>query len=146
MTAAEPENVPARTPDHPSTADSPVAPLDHLAERLGGRASVKAVYGEPVIADGVTVVPVAEVGFGFGFGAGRKFGDAEAAKTAEGKGGGGGAGARPLGYLEIRDGTVTYKPIRSPWRDLILPLAALVIVNALPKAVRALRRRRGHRA
>ncbi|MET9972827.1 hypothetical protein ABZZ80_44970, partial [Streptomyces sp. NPDC006356] len=35
--------------------------LEHLADRLGGSASVTAVYGEPVTADGVTVIPVARV-------------------------------------------------------------------------------------
>ena len=33
--------------------------LDRMAERIGGRASVKAVFGEPIERGDVTVVPVA---------------------------------------------------------------------------------------
>ncbi|KUO15707.1 sporulation protein [Streptomyces dysideae] len=112
--------------------------LERLAEKLGGRASVTAVYGEPVTAHGVTVIPVARIGFGFGGGAGREVG---ATRTGDGGGGGGGAGARPLGYIEIKDGTATYKPIRDPWVDVVVPLTALVLATALPKIVKALRRR-----
>jgi hypothetical protein len=53
----------------------------------------------------------------------------------------GGAEARPLGYIEIRDGTATYKPIRDPWSDIVLPLAALAIGGAMRKILRSLRRR-----
>jgi uncharacterized spore protein YtfJ len=112
--------------------------LERLAGKLGGRASVTAVYGEPVTADGVTVIPVARVAFGFGGGAGREVG---ATKGAEGGGGGGGAEAKPLGCIEIRGGTAAYKLIRDPWSDVVLPLAALVIGGAVPKILRSLRRR-----
>lgn len=81
------------------------------------------MYGEPVTQDGATAIPVARVGFGFGDGAGRETGST---KTAEGGGGGGGAEARPLGFIEIKDGTATYKPIRDLWADIALPLTALL--------------------
>lgn len=97
-----------------------------------------AVYGEPVTADGVTVIPVAKVGFGFGGGAGREVGTT---KTSEGGGGGGGAEAKPLGYIEIRDGSATYKPIRGPWSGVVPPLAALLVGGAVPKILPLLRRR-----
>ncbi|WP_128376907.1 spore germination protein GerW family protein [Streptomyces cavernae] len=139
MTAPEHETTPVSLPDTDlSAAHASVTLLERLADKLGGRASVTAVYGEPVTAGGVTVIPVAQVGFGFGGGAGR---EVSATKHGEGGGGGGGAGARPLGYIEIRDGTATYKPIRDPWRDVVLPLAALVIGGAMPKLLRSLRRR-----
>ena len=139
MTAPENETAPARLPDtEVSAAHASVTLLERLADKLGGRASVTAVYGEPVTADGVTVIPVAKVAFGFGGGAGREVG---ATKGAEGGGGGGGAEAKPLGFIEIRDGTATYKPIRDPWSDVVLPLAALVIGGAMPKILRSLRRR-----
>lgn len=112
--------------------------LEHLADRLGGSASVTAVYGEPVTADGVTVIPVARVAFGLGGGAGWG-GDAGG---REGGGGGGGADARPVGYIEISNGIATYRPIRRTWTDVAVPLAALVLGAALPKVVRMLRRRR----
>ncbi|MFE5811871.1 spore germination protein GerW family protein [Streptomyces sp. NPDC056479] len=143
MTASNQDNADSTSVSVPD-ADAPAAGatavlLERLAEKLGGRASVTAVYGEPVTVDVLTVIPVAKVGFGFGGGAGRMV---EGAKAGDGGGGGGGVEARPLGYIEIRDGAATYKPIRDPWGDIVLPLAALLLGTALPKAVRALRRGR----
>ncbi|MFI9832174.1 GerW family sporulation protein [Streptomyces sp. NPDC051913] len=116
--------------------------LERLAEKLGGKATVGAVYGEPITRDGVTVVPVARVSFGFGGGAGHESG---AARSADGGGGGGGVDARPLGYIEIRNGTAVYKPIRDPWVDIALPLAAMVVGIVGSKSARALARRRNRR-
>ncbi|WP_227354845.1 spore germination protein GerW family protein [Haladaptatus salinisoli] len=66
-----------------------------MAERLGERASVEAVYGDPISVGDRTVVPVASVGYGFGGG-----GD------EDGGGMGGGVGATPVGALELTpDGT-----------------------------------------
>ncbi|MFC9913962.1 spore germination protein GerW family protein [Streptomyces sp. NPDC059862] len=125
-----------------TAAHASVTLLERLADKLGGRASVSAVYGEPITRDGITVIPIARVGFGFGGGAGRETGTA---KTGEGGGGGGGAEARPLGFIEIRDGTATYKPIRDPWVDVALPLVALLAGTGVPKIARALyRMRRRH--
>ena len=73
--------------------------LEHLADKLGARASVRAVYGEPVTSGNITVIPVAEIAYGFGGGVGR---DTTAAKNGEG-GGGGGAAARPRGFIVIKD-------------------------------------------
>ncbi|KAB1143287.1 sporulation protein [Streptomyces luteolifulvus] len=122
-----------------TAAHASVNLLERLADKLGGRASVSAVFGEPVTRDDITVIPVAGIGFGFGGGAGRETGTA---KTGEGGGGGGGAAATPLGFIEIKNGTATYKPIRDPWVDIALPLAALLAGTAAPKIVRALRARR----
>ncbi|MFD0312696.1 GerW family sporulation protein [Streptomyces flavalbus] len=109
--------------------------LERLAEKLGLRASVTAVYGEPVVSEGVTVIPVAQVAFGLGGGTGHEVGKD---KTGEGAGGGGGAVARPVGFIEIKEGTATYKPLRDPWRDAVLPLAALLTAAAAPRLVRSL--------
>ncbi|MFJ3669371.1 spore germination protein GerW family protein [Streptomyces sp. NPDC090106] len=119
--------------------DATVTLLERLAEKLGGKASVSAVYGEPITRDGITVVPVARVGFGFGGGAGKEAG---AARSGEGGGGGGGVDARPLGYIEIKDGTAVYRPIRDPWLDIALPVAALLAGIVGSRSVRALARRR----
>lgn len=116
--------------------------LERLAEKLGGKATVSAVYGEPITGDGVTVVPVARVSFGFGGGTGHGSG---AARSGEGGGGGGGVDARPLGYIEIKDGTAVYKPIRDPWVDIALPFAGMLVGIVGSKSVRALVRRRNRR-
>ncbi|MFF5130872.1 GerW family sporulation protein [Streptomyces syringium] len=123
------------TPDQPVLqADTAIALMERLAEQLGSRASVSAVFGEPVTSGGITVIPVAEVAFGFAGGAGP-----EAADTGTG---GGGAGARPRGYIEIKDGSATYKPLRAPWVDVAVPLAALLAGTVIPLLVRRLAQRR----
>jgi uncharacterized spore protein YtfJ len=71
--------------------------VQSLAERLRESASVKTVYGEPVSAEGKTVIPVAKVAYGFGGGSGTK-GEGEG---QEGSGGGGGVMATPVGVVEI---------------------------------------------
>jgi uncharacterized spore protein YtfJ len=112
--------------------------LERLAEKLGSKASVSAVFGEPVARAGITIIPVARVGFGFGAGAGRARKEAEA---AQGGGGGGGASAAPVGYIEIKDGNAVFKPIRDPL-DVVIPLATIVAGLAAPRMVRRLTRRR----
>ncbi|NGN70247.1 sporulation protein [Streptomyces sp. A7024] len=128
-----------QAPTGESAANAAASLLERLAERIGGRASVTAVFGEPVTRGEVTVIPVARIGFGFGGGAGREIGTA---KTGEGGGGGGGAEARPLGFIEIRNGLATYKPIRDPWADVVIPLAGVVLGTSLPKIMRRLLKRR----
>lgn len=138
MTSPDSETPPVPLADM-TAAHASVTLLKRLADKLGGRASVTAVYGEPVVSEGITVIPVAEVGFGFGGGAGREVGKD---KTGEGGGGGGGAGARPVGFIEIKDGTATYKPLRDPWVDAVLPLAALLVGAAVPRLARRLTKHR----
>lgn len=132
---------PSATLEDMGAANASATLLERLADMLGARASVTAVFGEPITRDGVTVIPVARGGFGFGGGTGREVGST---KSAEGGGGGGGAGAQPLGFIEITGGKATYKPIRDPWTDVVLPLAALLAGSALPAIGRALRRRGHH--
>jgi uncharacterized spore protein YtfJ len=112
--------------------------LERLATKLGAKTSVSAVFGDPIERQGVTIIPVARVAFGFGAGIGR---GRKATETGEGGGGGGGASAIPLGYIEIKDGTAAFKPIRDPVRDVGFPLALLLAVSA-PWVIRALQRRR----
>lgn len=110
--------------------------LERLAERVGARASVQAVFGEPITQGDVTVVPVARVRWGVGIGGGTG-GDAGG---GSGSGGGGGAAADPIGYLEIRSTGASFQPIRSsnPSPVLILAsgLAATLVVRALLRGIR----------
>ncbi len=78
--------------------------LDALAERIGGHAHARMVYGEPVRHDGITVIPVAQVRWGFGIGSGFR--------RAPMRTGGGGVMASPVGYLEISGNRCRYVPIR----------------------------------
>ncbi|BCK55876.1 spore germination protein GerW family protein [Nocardia wallacei] len=104
--------------------------LHRLAERIGESASAAAVFGAPVVAEGVTVIPVARARLGFGAG---MAGDSD---VGPGGGGGGGVDVRPVGFVEIRGGTAVYRPIRDPWVDVVVPLAALVAGLTVPRLLR----------
>jgi hypothetical protein len=65
---------------------SSLALLQSLKESILAEANVKAIYGEPVSAQGKTVIPVAKIMYGYGGGAGTGgVGDT----SAKGEGGGG---------------------------------------------------------
>ncbi len=102
--------------------------LERIAERVGAKASVRAVFGEPILKGDLTVVPVARVRWGFGGGGGRADGGPDGPAT--GSGGGGGVAADPIGYLEIRAGSATFRPIRDPY-----PSPALVLIGAVGLAM-----------
>jgi uncharacterized spore protein YtfJ len=76
--------------------------LQGMAERVSASASVKNVYGDPVVVGNRTVIPVAQIRYGFGGGGSNK-------DEGEGRGGGGGGGrvsVNPCGALEVTsDGT-----------------------------------------
>jgi uncharacterized spore protein YtfJ len=83
--------------------------LQSLAERLGGSATVKTVYGEPIAAEGRTIVPVAKVSFGLGGGSGTRGPDEPAERSGEG--GGGGVRAVPVGVVDITRDGIRFVPI-----------------------------------
>src|ERR1700723_2717102 len=86
--------------------------LQSLKESILGKASVKAIYGEPISANSKTIIPVAKIMYGYGAGAGTGgMGDS----TARGEGGGGGGGVRavPVGVIEISDQETRFVPISS---------------------------------
>lgn len=70
-----------------------------IVERLQNSAHIKTVYGEPIVAAGKTIVPVAKVAYGFGGGGGTKKND----KGEDLQEGGGGAAAIPVGVVEITE-------------------------------------------
>ena len=89
-----------------------VALLQSLRESILGQAGVKTIYGEPITAQGKTVIPVAKIMYGFGAGAGT---GGVGNSSAQGEGGGGGAGVRsiPVGVIEISDQPTRFIPITS---------------------------------
>ena len=96
--------------------------LERIADRVGARATVQAVFGEPVRHDGVTVIPVARVRWGFGGGGGRT--EDPTTGPANGTGGGGGVLADPIGYLEIGADGATFKPIAAAYPSPLFILAS----------------------
>jgi uncharacterized spore protein YtfJ len=82
-------------------------------ESLGKSASVKSVYGDPVSANGKTIIPVARVAYGFGGGAGRKQSEGN---PREDEGAGGGLYAVPIGVVEVTDADTRFIPLHDKRR------------------------------
>src|ERR1700731_861301 len=96
-----------------SSEMSTQALLQSLKESILSQASVKAIYGEPIAAQGKTVIPVAKIMYGYGAGAGTGGGGEASARGEGGGGGGGGGGVRaiPVGVIEISDQQTRFVPI-----------------------------------
>ncbi|MFB3918127.1 MAG: spore germination protein GerW family protein [Terriglobales bacterium] len=73
--------------------------FESLREGLATSASIKSVYGDPIVVGTKTVIPVARIAYGFGGGMGRNGKSAE--RPGEGAGAGGGMAAVPIGVVEI---------------------------------------------
>ncbi|HEU5261193.1 MAG TPA: spore germination protein GerW family protein [Gemmatimonadales bacterium] len=88
--------------------------IDSAVQHLRTSASVKTVYGEPVVIDGKTIIPVAKVAYGFGGGTGtKKAPPGEAGKEAvaeAGEGAGGGVAAKPVGIVEVTGQETKFLP------------------------------------
>ena len=99
--------------------------LEALAERLQ-TTGVRTIYGEPVSAEGRTIIPVARVSYGFGGGGGFSGKQTESSPdgNAEGAGGGGGVRAVPAGVIEITREQTRFLRF-DDWR----PLAAAAVVG-----------------
>jgi len=102
-----------------------------LAETISS-SGIKSVYGEPVVVDGTTIVPVAAVQFGFGSGT------AGEGEDAPGGAGGGGV-ALPLGAYVSDETGVRFRP------NLIVLLAVgipflWVAGHAWARVIRALKK------
>ena len=131
--------------------------VERIAERVGGKASVRAVFGDPIERGGITLIPVARVRWGFGGGAGRgpmavgpgmagqaapqtSMSEAGSDQSGSGSGGGGGATADPVGYLEIGPDGATFRPIApampSPAFMLAAGLAATLVFRGLARLIR----------
>lgn len=84
-------------------------------EEMRDKASVNAVYGEPVKVGDKTIIPVADIkyGFGLGYGEGAPASDEEEEIPSGGEGGGvgGGIAAHPVAVIEITDEGVVVKPV-----------------------------------
>jgi uncharacterized spore protein YtfJ len=112
--------------------------LERLAELIGAKAGVQAVFGEPVRHEGLTIIPVARVRWGFGGGGGRI--DAPEGGPASGSGGGGGVAADAVGYVEIDSAGATFRPIREPYPSPLFLVAsgltAGIVIGALRRLLR----------
>jgi uncharacterized spore protein YtfJ len=80
-----------------------------IIERLQASASVKTIYGDPVTAEGKTIIPVARVAYGFGAGFGP--GKNSETGTLSGGGAGGGVAANPIGVIEMTKEETKFIPV-----------------------------------
>jgi uncharacterized spore protein YtfJ len=119
--------------------------LDRLFEtidRTHEAAQWKAAFGEPVVVEDKTVIPVAQVGYGFGLGFGHGEPPAEEGEpsgSGEGGGGGGGASAKPLGAIVITPERVHFEGVLDISRLGVagMILAAFVVLQ-FTKTLRAI--------
>jgi uncharacterized spore protein YtfJ len=138
--------------------------VERIADRVGAHATVKAVFGDPIERDGITVIPVARVRWGFGGGAGSgpipvgpgrpgddsPFGEnggvagteesRSAGSSGFGSGGGGGVSADPIGWLEIGPDGAEFRPITpampSPGFMLAAGATAALVLRGLARLLR----------
>jgi hypothetical protein len=108
--------------------------LEQVAELVGQKAGAKAVFGDPIEQNGRIVVPVAQTIIGAGAGSG------ESEETGSGSGAGSGALTRPIGFIEIREHETEFVPLRRPWLDGGLLVAASFSAFLAAKAVSKLLR------
>ena len=84
-----------------------------LVEHLTDHATVRKVYGEPIVHEHKTIIPVAKitVGLGGGFGA-TSLPASQNSPQGEGGGLGGGVMVKPLGVIEVTADATRFVPIR----------------------------------
>jgi uncharacterized spore protein YtfJ len=86
-----------------------------LRDGIVAHSDVKAVFGEPVSADGRTIIPVAKITYGFGGGGGMNRMSPRNPEGNQGgqEGGGGGGGVRavPVGVIEVSGQGTQFIPI-----------------------------------
>ena len=87
-----------------------LALLQSLKESVLTQANVKTIFGEPIEAQGKTIIPVAKITYAYGAGAGTG-GVGNTSAKGEGGGGGGGVRAVPVGVIEISDQPTRFVPI-----------------------------------
>jgi uncharacterized spore protein YtfJ len=109
--------------------------LEGLCQSIVNQVGAKTIFGDPISANGKTVVPVAKVRYGFGGGSGRK----SQQDNEEGFGGGGGFIGTPVGIIEISNEETRFIPISSNW-PIVAAVAVGVCLGLLiaPKRVQVL--------
>jgi uncharacterized spore protein YtfJ len=112
-------------------------------EEMRDKASVGAVFGEPVKVGEKTIIPVADIKYGFGFGYGEgpaeSFEREEPSPSGQGGGVGGGIAARPVAVLEITDQEVKVKPVLDEGRIALTGIfAGIWFIYWIASAIKAI--------
>jgi uncharacterized spore protein YtfJ len=119
------------------TPDAIYSGLRRFVDGVRDALTVRTVYGDPIEAHGVTVIPVAQTYFGVGAGAGGGRAPSEAG-TQQGVGGAGGAGGvvRPIGFIEITASGARWVPITRPWQRVTMGVLPPILALLAGRAVR----------
>ncbi|GAB3242385.1 hypothetical protein GCM10027346_38590 [Hymenobacter seoulensis] len=122
-------------PDSATAATSPPSLVERLAQLLSSSVTARTVYGEAVSHEGVTVIPVARAIYGFGGGSGT----GPSAQGGAGSGGGGGVSITPVGFIELKEGSSRFRPIRPSVVPIVAVsgVVALLLLRAVPKLLRS---------
>jgi uncharacterized spore protein YtfJ len=117
--------------------------LETIVDRVDDSISARRVFGEPVIKDGVTVIPVARVMGGAGGGEGpaptTTTGEpGSEAKSVPTLGGGFGLSARPAGVYVVKGDTVRWIPALDVNRVVFgMQIVAIVLLLTIRSIARA---------
>ena len=90
--------------------------LESTIAKIREMVDVNSVIGEPITADGITIIPVSKVSVGFG-GGGSDFVSKNTNNLDNhpfGGGAGGGVKVTPVAFLIIKDGNVRMLPVATP--------------------------------
>ena len=101
--------------------------VNSIRETVASNTNVSAVFGEPITAQGKTVIPVARIGYGFGGGSGSKPGRDPLAQGESGGGGGGGGKVIPIGVVEVTAEGTRYIPFVSPGKVAVMVTVGIVL-------------------
>ncbi len=106
--------------------------MDTAIDKIREMVDVNTIVGQPIVADGVTVVPISRVSIGFGSGGSDYVSKHPSASGSNPFGGASGAGISivPIGFLVIRSGNVRMIPIAQPAGS-----AAERVVDMIPDVV-----------
>jgi uncharacterized spore protein YtfJ len=101
--------------------------FESIQQVISSSAHVKTVFGDPISAEGKTIIPVARVRYGFGGGMGTgptRSGDEQ--RLGQGGGGGGGVMAQPVGVVEVSAAGTRFIPVHSRKRMAAVAFAGFI--------------------
>jgi uncharacterized spore protein YtfJ len=111
-------------------------------EKTREAANWQAAFGEPLVVEDRTIIPVAQVSYGFGLGFGTPAEPQEEGDPADGpEGGGGGSGvsAKPLGAIVVTPERVYFEPVGDQSKIALFGMGvAVLFILQLAKTLRAI--------
>lgn len=100
--------------------------FESFQDKIVNSAHVKTVFGEPIAAEGKTIIPVARIRYAFGGGMGSGPSQSGDERLGQGGGGGGGVVATAIGVVEVTAAGTRCIPIRSRRRTAAAAVAGLL--------------------